>query len=146
MPDILLMSVWMTGLRLLVQNFVSIAIKYASPATTHSGGNPDNGYCGCRRTAPSPRGRGLGRGERSLMSRNSNFSIDCCPHPNPSPRETGTARAATSIACEARERGLSAELQTAPCMYKSTIQSANKHDLQHRSRYLATRHGCLGGR
>ena len=27
MPDILLMSVWMTGLRLLVQNFVSIAIK-----------------------------------------------------------------------------------------------------------------------
>ena len=66
-----------------------------------------------------------------MMSRNSNFSIVCYPHPNPSlatrantcPRGTGTARAATSIACEARERGLSAEWQTAPNALFSCINS-----------------------
>ncbi|MFC2504357.1 MAG: hypothetical protein ACFN4D_10010, partial [Cardiobacterium sp.] len=36
---------------------------------------------------------------------------------------TGTARAATSIACEARERGLSAEWQTAPNTLFSCINS-----------------------
>jgi len=41
------------------------------------------------------------------------FFNSLLPSPQPSPRGTGTARAVTNIACEARERGVSAELQTA---------------------------------